>query len=417
MTPSARFLCSLTLALATALPMAAPSTAQADSATTQVARERFQEGVELYDQRQFEKARLAFLQAYALKPHPAVLLNLAQSELRGGHTADAATHFNNFLLENSGGSPDQIQEAELGLAAASSKVGVLKLTVDKSHAEIFVDGESVGRTPLASPIYLETGAHKIEARSGNLRAERSATAVAGEKMKLSLTLTESSGVPAAAPSSAVEPEETVLESDEDPEDPDDLSVSTGGRRNIIDWYLDTPLAWYLSGGGLLALGGAGFFAVSSETSYHTANDYAAQIKAQQAADSVLWGPTSEATIARNIVGAAPGADYRSAGACGHDVTLNDDQRHLYEIYITACDSFNAAANDGDNYYTTAVVLGVVGGLAIGGTVAYYFIDPAAKDDPDTTEDTADRSQRNTATVRVIPVTSPDYNGISILGRF
>ena len=56
----------------------------------------------------------------------------------------------------------------------------------------------------------------------------------------------------------------MLESDEDPEDPDDLSVSTGGRRNIIDWYLDTPLAWYLSGGGLLALGGAGFDYLTDE---------------------------------------------------------------------------------------------------------------------------------------------------------
>ena len=60
----------------------------------------FQEGVTFYDAKDYEKARAAFLQAYALKKHPSVLLNLAQSELRSGHEADAAQHFDQYLREN-----------------------------------------------------------------------------------------------------------------------------------------------------------------------------------------------------------------------------------------------------------------------------------------------------------------------------
>ena len=55
-----------------------------------MARRRFQEGVKFFDQKKFEEARAAFLQAYALKHHPAVLLNLAQSEIRSGHPLEAA---------------------------------------------------------------------------------------------------------------------------------------------------------------------------------------------------------------------------------------------------------------------------------------------------------------------------------------
>src|SRR5260221_14584199 len=75
--------------------------AQEKDAVTETARRRFQEGVKFFDQKRFEDARAAFLQAYALKHHPTVLLNLAQSEIQGGHSLDAARHFSAFLRESS----------------------------------------------------------------------------------------------------------------------------------------------------------------------------------------------------------------------------------------------------------------------------------------------------------------------------
>src|SRR3954462_6577807 len=63
--------------LATAVLAVGTAAAQSDG-ETEIARQRFLEGVRHYDQHDYDKARLAFLQAYLLKPHPAVLLNLAQ---------------------------------------------------------------------------------------------------------------------------------------------------------------------------------------------------------------------------------------------------------------------------------------------------------------------------------------------------
>ena len=90
---------ALILALAPAtLPVRAWAQ-PAEDATTSMARARFKEGVEFYDKGEFEQARASFLQAYALKKHPAVLLNLAWSCLKSGHAMEAEKYFKQFLSE------------------------------------------------------------------------------------------------------------------------------------------------------------------------------------------------------------------------------------------------------------------------------------------------------------------------------
>src|SRR6266851_5529682 len=117
--------CLATLLLAAAGLVAdiTPAKAQEKDAVTEMARRRFQEGVKFFDQKRFEEARAAFLQAYALKHHPAVLLNLAQSEIRSNHPLEAAKHFAAFLRESPSTSGAERSEAEKGLASARSKLG------------------------------------------------------------------------------------------------------------------------------------------------------------------------------------------------------------------------------------------------------------------------------------------------------
>jgi hypothetical protein len=95
--------------------------ADADDTLTAEARVRFNEGVRLYDRRQYEAARAAFVQAYALKKHPDVLLNLAWSNLRAGHADEAQLEFEEYLRDNKG---TKRAEAERGLGEARSKTGV-----------------------------------------------------------------------------------------------------------------------------------------------------------------------------------------------------------------------------------------------------------------------------------------------------
>ncbi len=143
---------------------AAPRSAAAqDDATTKAARARFQEGVDFYDKKNYESARAAFLQAYALRKHPAVLLNLAQSCLRSGHAAEAVKYFQQFLRESATITPAQRTDAESGIAEGRGKLGRLEISAPTA-AEITVDGTVVGNAPLPEAVDVEPGSHTVKAR-------------------------------------------------------------------------------------------------------------------------------------------------------------------------------------------------------------------------------------------------------------
>src|SRR5258706_8536638 len=175
----------------------APAGAQERDTVTEMARRRFQEGVKFFDQKRYEEARAAFLQAYALKHHPAVLLNLAQSENRGGHPLEAARHFSAYLRESTSSPASERADAEKGLAAARTKLGRIHLTVT-SRAEVLVDGESVGTAPFAEAVDAAPGTHLLEAKLGGKSTSASVSVQVGKAANATLTL-ESGGAPIVAP--------------------------------------------------------------------------------------------------------------------------------------------------------------------------------------------------------------------------
>src|SRR4029077_3305577 len=112
----------LTLAPAVFPPVARAQNA-AEDPTTAMARARFKEGGEFYDKGEFEQARLSFLQTYALKKHPAVLLNLAWSCIKSGHALEADKYFKQFLAEGKDITDKQRSDATDGLTQTRARVG------------------------------------------------------------------------------------------------------------------------------------------------------------------------------------------------------------------------------------------------------------------------------------------------------
>ena len=162
--------------LSSSVPLAA--LAQDDPVTTQ-ARARFKEGVDFYDKGSYENARLAFLQAYALKKHPAVLLNLAQSSAKAGHPLEAAKYFQQYLKESTSASPQQRQDAEAGLAEVRQKLGRIDV-VAAAGTEIMLDEKDrLGTAPFSEPIDVEPGAHSLRSSTETVRV----TANAGQKVQ------------------------------------------------------------------------------------------------------------------------------------------------------------------------------------------------------------------------------------------
>jgi hypothetical protein len=143
-----------------ALPCRGEPTDQA----VKLARKRFLEGVSAMDAGKYENARLAFQQAYALRPHPSILRNLGQAEFKVGRYLEAARHLSTFLSDTTFGSADERAAAQKTLALAEAKVGRLVVQVVEG-AVVSVDGELAGHSPQGNdPFYVEPGQRVVRIR-------------------------------------------------------------------------------------------------------------------------------------------------------------------------------------------------------------------------------------------------------------
>jgi hypothetical protein len=149
-----------------------PLLAHADG-DADAARARFNEGVKFFDAAQYDKARAAFLQAWALKKHPAVLLNLAQSALRGHHEAEAARWFQMYLRDPNATDGGKVI-AERGLSDARAKDGRLDVRAP-AGVEIFVDDQSAGTG--GQIVDVDPGSHVVRAGSASQSASVAAGAI------------------------------------------------------------------------------------------------------------------------------------------------------------------------------------------------------------------------------------------------
>lgn len=389
------------LAALSAIPggvLVGPRVASAqDDATVEIARQRFREGVAHYDRREYEEARLAFLQAYALKPHPAVLLNLAQSELRANYPADAANHFALYLRENPSATDAEKQEAELGFAASKSKAGAVEIAVDQEGADIFLDGEKVGRSPMDAPVFVIPGKHTVSAKSGSKSATADITVDAGESAGATLRLL--GGAAAAGPAADAPPPPPVAD-DEDPgsDFETDFQADTGGgRKNFFQWYAETPLAWVGSGVAVLGLGAGTVFAFSSKSAYDDAENKRVQIQKAQTDDEARLGTAF----------GSPPCNLDTATAQAITRSYNDLGRRV-GAYESACQDFVDSRDRGDTFKVVSIISYSVGGAAAVGTIVYYFLDPNAEESA---------RAEGPLRARITPVLGPNLQGVSVAGSF
>ena len=252
---------------ALALFVALPSAAEPATEQVKVARKRFQEGVAAADARNYEAARVAFQQAYALKPHPSVLRNLGQAELKTGHYLDAARHLSTFIRDTTFGTTAERESAKKSLAEAETKVGKLLLEVDVLGAEITVDGEISGRSPLgADPIYVEPGQRVVRVqKDGYDLYEQTQAFEPNRVIRLKVALRPTAPVPTEAaavmrvPPTVVEPVVVPPPAERPSSPPPKDRVERGGT--------ETRTVVLVSGAALTALA-AGFgigFSISGES--------------------------------------------------------------------------------------------------------------------------------------------------------
>ena len=166
--------------------------------------------VELVDRGDFQGGLQAFKDAYAAKPHFAVLYNIAQAHISLGQPVEAMETLLRYLREGHGQiPPEERLQVEAQTRLLEAFLGELEVTTEPSGALLTVDGRDIGRTPLSEPIRLVVGTHKIAASlDGRPTVERTVSMEKERRYQLYLQLPPSPPPPPPPPSAG--PAEDIL---------------------------------------------------------------------------------------------------------------------------------------------------------------------------------------------------------------
>ena len=373
----------LTLSTPLVLPPRVAFAQSVDDATTKMARQRFQEGVNYFDKGQYEMARAAFLQAYALRKHPAVLLNLAQSCVKSGHALEAARYFQQFLHEHTSATDAQRADANRGLNEARAKLGRIDVAGVPAGTEIFLDDERVGVTPLDHSLDVEPGTHTVRAH-GAIDQSVQVTAGMGQGATARFSSSAAAPAPAPAPPPPSQEEPSPAPPEPTPPPPSETTDATAPIPPASE--SSTSSGTHRGGWGIVVLGGVVTLAAAG-----TAIGFgAAKNSAQDAANSA----------ASQITAYALGQDHRSsaAGVCNNPSPKSP--------YYGPCATLNT---DNDNVNKDATVANIAIGVAVAGaafTILYGVFGTKRSD-----------SAANTTTPTVGPMIGQGLGGLTVGGAF
>ena len=155
------------------------------------ARRHFEQGVALFQEDDVEAALAEFRASYRMNPIPQVLFNIAVSLRRLHRYAEAADTLRRYLREGSEESEERRFLARDLIAELEAVLARVDIAVDRDEADVFVDGELQGRTPLDESLRLAAGDHEIEVRLDGYRTHRERIEVhGGQQVELSIDMEE-----------------------------------------------------------------------------------------------------------------------------------------------------------------------------------------------------------------------------------
>jgi tetratricopeptide (TPR) repeat protein len=229
----------LVLAAAT---LRAPRAAAQDSDGVREAARHFQRGVALYSEADYRAALVEFKRAGALAPNSATLYNIGEAQYQLQDYAGALTTFERFLVE-AGPNDSHRAEVEGNIQALRTRVGYVAVTTVPFGAEITIDDQPVGRTPLDKPVRVTIGQRKVVgALSGRPPVTRYVDVAAEDNVSVTLLLPASVGAADSAPLVQQPPVTTEAP-----------RSSRGSVPRVVGWVATGVLAAGAATFGVLAL--------------------------------------------------------------------------------------------------------------------------------------------------------------------
>lgn len=129
---------------------------------TGVARAEYEAGRVLYADKDYSNAILKFQRAYEVSNDPRLLWNVAVCEKNLRRYSRMLSTIRKYEREAADilTADERAQAAEI-IKTVETFVSTLDLRISEEGAEIFIDDESVGTTPLADPLIVDVGSRKI----------------------------------------------------------------------------------------------------------------------------------------------------------------------------------------------------------------------------------------------------------------
>jgi hypothetical protein len=164
----------------------------------------FRRGVDLYGEADYAGALVEFKRAYALSPSSSALYNVGEAQFQMQDYAGALKTFRRFLSEF-GPNEAHRSEVERSIDVLRTRVGHVAVTTAPAGADISVDDQSAGRTPLSESVLVSVGRRKIVASmAGRPPVTRYVEVAAGDELEVTLAFAAPS-----EPSTTTAPAETA----------------------------------------------------------------------------------------------------------------------------------------------------------------------------------------------------------------
>lgn len=212
------------------------------------ARGHFDQGVGLARQHAYAEALAEFERAYQIFPHFSVHYNIGQALVALGRPTEAAAALTRYLEQGGANieSPRR-QEVESAIASELAKTSSIEVIVDVAGALVTVDDKPNGRSPLTSPIRVDSGVHRVHATldSGE-QSEASVDAKAGQVAQAHLELRARPAPTPAASAAPVLPPPAPVPAQKVPPEPPVMSTNHSTQKTLA----------YIVGATGIALGGA-----------------------------------------------------------------------------------------------------------------------------------------------------------------
>ncbi len=170
----------------------AANVATGDGDSKDLARRHYQRGIQFYKDGDYKLALVEFRRSYELSRNYRVLYNIGQVNLQLNNYARALAALEQYLRDGGTGIPADRRSAILvDTNELRGKIARIEISTNVDNAEIYIDENPVGKSPLREAILVDAGDHRIEVRrDGYQTSSRAVTLTGRENLKLDLKLAE-----------------------------------------------------------------------------------------------------------------------------------------------------------------------------------------------------------------------------------